>query len=100
MPSRVVLSAAAFLGVFACFSTTRAADPESWAKEHLEELVTLYRHFHTHPELSFEEKETAARVAAEWKKSGYEVTTGIGGHGVVGLLKNGDGQTLLLRTDL
>ena len=77
-----------------------AESPPDWVKSHLGELVTLYQHFHTHPELSFEEKETAARVAAEWKAAGYEVTTGIGGHGVVGLLKNGEGPTLLLRTDL
>lgn len=41
-----------------------AGEPADWAAEHLEELVTLYRHFHQTPELSFHERETAARLAA------------------------------------
>lgn len=93
---------AAVLLVFASLacSSAQAEDAKTWVQANLDDLVSLYRHFHSHPEISFEEKETAARVAAEWKAAGYEVTTGIGGHGVVGLLKNGDGPTLLLRTDL
>ncbi len=78
----------------------RAEEPAQWAHAHNDELVTLYRHFHAHPELSFQEKETAARVAQEWKSAGYDVTTGIGGTGVVAILKNGPGPTLMLRTDL
>jgi hippurate hydrolase len=77
-----------------------AESPEKWVEQELPELVELYQHFHTHPELSLHEKETAARVASEWKEAGFEVHSGIGGHGVVGLLKNGDGPTLMLRTDL
>jgi hippurate hydrolase len=77
-----------------------AEPPEEWIEKHLPNLVELYRHFHSHPELSLQEKETAARVAREWKQAGLEVHTGIGGHGVVGLLRNGDGPTLMLRTDL
>src|SRR5215213_10692270 len=76
------------------------AEPKVWAKEHMDELVSLYRHFHTHPELSQFEKETAAKVAQEFKAAGWEVTTNIGGHGVVGLMKNGKGPTLMLRCDL
>ncbi len=78
----------------------RADEPAQWAHDHNEELVQLYRHFHQHPELSFQEKETAARLAQELKSAGYDVTTGVGGTGVVGLLKNGPGPTLMLRTDL
>lgn len=78
----------------------RADEPRDWMKQHLDEIVTLYRHFHAHPELSFHEKETAARLAEQWRDAGYEVTTNVGGHGVVGILKNGDGPTLMLRTDL
>jgi amidohydrolase len=78
----------------------RAEDPQAWAKANLDDLVSLYRHFHSHPELSLQEKETAARVATEWKAAGFNVTTGVGVHGVVGLLKNGDGPKLMLRTDL
>jgi len=63
-------------------------------------LEKLYHHFHAHPELSLLEEKTAARLAAEWRTAGFEVTEKIGGHGIVGVLKNGPGPTLLLRTDL
>ncbi len=77
-----------------------AADVQAWADQELDALLPLYQHLHSHPEVSFEEKETAARIAAELKAAGCEVTTGIGGHGVLGLLKNGDGPTVMWRTDL
>ncbi|MCW5554029.1 MAG: amidohydrolase [Verrucomicrobiae bacterium] len=63
-------------------------------------LFELYKHFHANPELSFQEEKTAARLAEELRRSGYEVTTGVGGHGVVTVLKNGDGPTVLVRCDL
>jgi len=63
-------------------------------------LLTLYRHLHANPELSFQEEKTAARVAEELRLAGCEVTTGVGKHGVVGILKNGPGRTVLVRTDL
>ena len=68
--------------------------------EHRDELVTIYRHLHSHPELSFREEETAGRIAAELRKTGADVTTGVGKNGVVGVLKNGPGPTVLVRTDL
>jgi hippurate hydrolase len=68
--------------------------------DHLTELVSLYRHLHSHPELSYREEETARRIAEELKQTGADVTTGVGGHGVVGVLKNGPGATVLVRTDL
>jgi hippurate hydrolase len=77
-----------------------AEEPKQWVKTNIDKLVELYRHFHAHPELSYEEKETAARFAKELEDAGFQVTTGVGGHGVAGLLKNGKGPTLLLRTDL
>ena len=58
------------------------------------------QHLHSHPELSFQEVETARRIAEELRKAGAEVTTGVGKHGVVGVLKNGPGPTVLVRTDL
>jgi amidohydrolase len=73
---------------------------KAWTAEQLPGLINLYRHFHVHPELSLKEQETSAKFAAELKAAGCEVTTGVGGFGVVGLLKNGDGPTLMLRTDL
>ncbi len=81
-------------------ASTRSEEPAAWAKGHLDEMVELYRHFHAHPELSFMEKETAARLAKELRAVGAEVTEGVGGTGVVGILKNGSGKTVLLRTDL
>lgn len=77
-----------------------AEAPTPWIEKELPGLVEQYREFHANPELSFYEKETAARLARAWKDAGLEVHTGIGGHGVVGLLKNGEGPTLMLRTDL
>ncbi len=63
-------------------------------------LEKLYIDLHRHPELSYQEERTAARIAAELEGLGFSVATGIGGHGVVGVLRNGDGPTVLLRTDL
>jgi hippurate hydrolase len=63
-------------------------------------LEALYKHLHLHPELSLHEEQTAARLAHELKGLGFEVTTNVGGHGVVGILKNGKGPTVLVRTDM
>lgn len=63
-------------------------------------LGALFTHFHQNPELSFLEVETAKRMAVELKKAGAEVTTGVGGTGVIGVMRNGDGPTLLLRADM
>jgi hippurate hydrolase len=66
----------------------------------LSDLKALYEHLHASPELAYEEKLTAARMAKELKKLGFTVTTGVGGHGVVGVLENGKGPTVLVRTDM
>jgi hippurate hydrolase len=63
-------------------------------------LETLYLDLHRHPELSGVEVKTAAKMAEQLRKAGFEVTTGVGGTGVVGVMKNGKGPTLLLRTEL
>ena len=63
-------------------------------------LDALYLDLHKNPELSMKEEKTAARLAIELKALGYEVTTGVGGTGVVGVLRNGAGPTVLLRTEL
>jgi len=63
-------------------------------------LFELYKHLHANPELSFHEEKSAARVAEELKRAGLEVTTGVGGHGVVAVLKNGGGPTVLVRADM
>jgi hippurate hydrolase len=63
-------------------------------------LAPLFVHFHRNPELSFLESETAARMAQELRTAGLEVTEGVGGTGVVGMLRNGDGPLILLRADM
>lgn len=63
-------------------------------------LFELYKHLHANPELSFQEERTSARLAEELKRSGYGVTTGVGKFGVVAVLKNGNGPTVLVRSDL
>ncbi|WP_425617223.1 amidohydrolase [Anatilimnocola sp. NA78] len=63
-------------------------------------LEKLYQHLHSHPELSLAEENTAARIAQELKDAHCEVTTGVGGHGVVGVMKNGAGPTIMLRADM
>jgi hippurate hydrolase len=73
---------------------------EAAVKKDASSLEELYKTFHAAPELSLMEKETARRFADELRKSGFTVTEGVGGYGVVGVLENGKGKTLLLRTDL
>jgi metal-dependent amidase/aminoacylase/carboxypeptidase family protein len=63
--------------------------------------IDLYKHFHTHPELSFQEVETASKIHSELSKLGsYEVSPDIGGTGLAAVFKNGDGKTVLLRADI
>jgi amidohydrolase len=62
-------------------------------------LLELYQHLHRNPELSFQEVESSKRMAAELKGLGFTVATGVGGHGVVGVIRNGAGPTVLVRTD-
>lgn len=64
------------------------------------EIEKLYVDLHQNPELAFHEQRTAAELAERVKALGYEVTTGIGGTGIVALLKNGPGPTAMLRTEL
>jgi hippurate hydrolase len=63
-------------------------------------LEALYKHLHSNPELSLGEVKTSARLASELKKLGFRVTEKVGGHGVVGVLENGKGPTVLVRTDM
>lgn len=63
-------------------------------------LVEFYKQRHKHPEISLKEKETAAALANELKSIGFEVTEEFGGHGIVGIFKNGEGPMILYRTDM
>src|SRR5882724_5527044 len=81
-----------------------APSPQDQVRTHVEQeypnLFEPYKHLHTHPELSFQEEKTSARVAEELRAAGYEVTTAVGKHGVVAVLRNGSGLTVLVRTDM
>ena len=66
----------------------------------LPELEALYKDVHSHPELSMQETRTAGLAADRLRAAGYEVTTGVGKTGVVGLLRNGEGPTVMLRADM
>ncbi|KFZ03173.1 hypothetical protein V502_11171 [Pseudogymnoascus sp. VKM F-4520 (FW-2644)] len=67
----------------------------------VEKYEALYKHFHEHPELSNLEDKTAKTVADELSRlQAFTITTNIGGYGVVGVLKNGPGKTILLRADM
>ena len=66
----------------------------------LADLEALYKDVHSHPELSMQELRTAGLAAERLRAAGYEVTTGVGKTGVVGLLRNGDGPTVMLRADM
>lgn len=94
---RRFVAAAVFMG----FAGSAAADALTDAvAADTPYLVALYKHLHANPEVSFQEVETAARMAAELKKAGFTVTTGVGKTGVVAVLKNGDGPVVMLRADM
>lgn len=78
----------------------RGETPADWATDNLSKLVETYRYFHQHPELSNQEEQTAALLAELWEQAGFELHKGIGGHGIVGVLRNGPGPILMLRTDM
>jgi hippurate hydrolase len=78
----------------------RATDVRKRVDAEFAALETLYKQLHSHPELSLQEEQTAGRLVEELKGTGFKVTTGIGGHGLVAVLENGQGPTVLVRTDM
>ena len=104
----IILLASALLAIGTALASDLAPEPDSgddpavstWVDDHLEELLGVYRDLHSHPELSLQEERTAGKVAAGLRSSGYAVSTGVGGHGVVGVLENGRGPVVLLRGDM
>lgn len=108
-------------GIFSlCISAAGAADLEAEVNSDYEYVFELYKHFHENPELSFKESKSAERMASELDALGFEVTTGladkwtrkkvkadtgavvdgVGGYGLVAVMKNGDGPTVMLRADM
>jgi len=96
--------AASALALAAAAAQPALAEDEATKKaieaEYDSYLAPLFLDFHQNPELGFLENRTAAKMAAELKAAGLEVTTGVGGTGVVGILRNGKGPTILIRADM
>lgn len=97
IPLRWLLAAA---GLWLIAGPLFSSEPRDWAAKNIDALVQVYQDYHRNPELSFFEKETAARLAKHLRDAGAEVTEGVGGYGVVGVMKNGAGKTVMVRTDL
>jgi hippurate hydrolase len=98
--ARRILTAAAATAALAAPAFAQeelSADLEADWSGHLQ---GLYEHLHANPELSFVEFETAARMAQELRASGYEVTEEVGRTGVVAVMENGEGPTILMRADM
>lgn len=89
-------------------TTSLSAQPTAELKQQVsarvdaeaDSLLKLYQHLHSHPELSFQEEKTSQRIAQELRQAGFEVKEKVGGYGVVGVLRNGRGPTILFRTDM
>src|SRR3982074_46062 len=82
-------------------NATNAFDPALRSLDALlPDLAEFYKDVHSHPELSMQETRTAKLAADRLRAAGYEVTTGVGKTGVVCLLRNGDGPTVMLRADM
>ena len=87
--------------VFLLALPAAAADPALSGIDALyPSLDALYQELHRTPELSLREERTAAKMASQLRALGFEVTERVGGHGVVGVLRNGKGPTVMLRTEL
>jgi hippurate hydrolase len=98
MPAKRV---AAFLLMTMISAPAAAADPlGDQVRRDMPSLMEIYRDFHANPELSMQETRSAAKLAAEAKKLGFEVTTGVGKTGIVAVMRNGPGPVVMLRADM
>ena len=106
---RLLQRAALVFGAFLLVSTLYGqADMDEPITEELESLLRTYKHLHSHPELSYQEKETSRYLARELRTLGFEVTENVGDYGVFGrtsyglvaVMENGAGPTVMVRTDL
>ena len=94
-----LLAAAASLGL-AAPASAQGDDLRTAIAADMPRLMELYRDLHANPELSFEEVETARKLATRMRALGFEVTEGVGKTGVVAVLRNGDGPTVMVRADM
>lgn len=92
----------ALVGALLVFASSVSASElsDSVNKDYDVYLADLFDHFHRNPELSLVETRTAARMAQELRDAGFEVTEGVGGTGIVALMKNGEGPLVMMRADM
>ena len=95
-----ILSAVALLAGASLGNAEPTSLQDSVAEHYEDKLEDLFLHFHANPELSGLEKKTAATLAKEIRRFGYDVTEGVGGTGIVAVLANGEGPTVMLRADM
>jgi len=103
MKSSNILRSALFLTGLIGGAAGAAALPAPFAEQlnaNYPAIENLYQDLHRNPELGFNEHQTAAKLAELAKKLGFDVTTGVGGTGVVAIMKNGPGPTVMLRTEM
>ena len=102
--SALPLTPITFAAALACAASAHgAALPPAIAAQlaaNYPAVESLYLDLHRHPELAFQEVETAKKLAARVKALGFDVTTGVGGTGVVAILRNGPGPVVMLRTEI
>src|SRR5689334_17335082 len=104
---RTISSSITLLSILPAFALAQQTS-QSVTEAELPSLLEIYKDVHAHPELSGHEEQTGALVAKELRAAGCEVTEHLGkyenskikGFGVVGVMKNGDGPTVLVRTDM
>jgi len=105
---KIVSSSVVFLSILLPSLGLGQQTPQSLADAELPSLLAIYKDIHTHPELSGHEERTASLVAKELRAAGCQFTerllkyenSELKGYGVVGVMKNGDGPTVLVRTDM
>ena len=89
-----------FLLILISIITLGTINSSAFAKYDIDEIVNLYKFLHTNPELSWQEDKTASHLADILETYGYKVTRGVGKKGVVAILENGKGPTLMIRADM
>jgi hippurate hydrolase len=98
---RAATSGFLFILFISLFTQSRADDTlKNAIHEDYPYIDRLYTYLHSHPELSFHEQKTSERLAKELRETGFEVTEGVGGYGLVALMRNGKGPTVMIRTDM
>ncbi len=97
---RTFVTALCGVAALALAPSATANDIREAVQADMPNLMALYRDLHANPELSFQETETAAKLAGELREAGYTVTEGVGQTGIVAVLENGDGPVVMLRADM